>query len=483
MSWNQLTSILKRGVYSIVLCACLTGMYGCSVPNFDLPKKGLPNFDLDLPIIGELGNSLEEVSPPELIQQLKQDLSASAPVVKIIEPRENTTIDTQSIELQLSVSGLDLYKDTNLKLGPHIAIVLDDQTPLEIYDLSHPITLQKLKPGTHTIRAIAEYPWHESFKNRSAYAQRSFHILTPSHQNRVGESPVLTVSSIQDRYTAEPILLDFVVRQATPQSEGEGDRKITTPANIKVKTTLNDQTFVIGDADVSLYLEGIKDGQNWIKLELEDRQGRLQSSPFSEQLFGFQFDPEKSSPLGNIFSEEMNRKDAGRMVEHPKPVVAPPPVIVEPESIKSTPTTPIKPITPEPQVAKPTKTLAPAKYTRNPAKVDSPKPSPPTTPSLGDNQKTSVNQDRSKDPPLVKISPTEKSEAITTPQETPSASRPTQSLTIEPKSSPTQTSTNQPKANQPKANQLSDQIQSRRQSSQEKGNQGLENWRNRFPPH
>lgn len=320
MSWNQFTPVIKRGIYGITLCFCLMCVYGCSIPNLDLSSKGLPNFDFDIPGIGELSNTLEEVSPPELIQKLKAALSTSSPTVEIIEPRENSSLDNQTVEIKLSVSGLSLYKDSILELGPHVTVVLDDQESIDVHDVNHPIIIENLKPGTHTIRAIAAYPWHESFKNPSAYDQNTFHVLTRTHENDAGELPILTVSSIQERYTAEPILLDFVVRQASQSQTSNPNSKIISPTKIQVKATLNDQEFIVSEPDSSLYLQGIKAGQNWIKLELEDEAGNWVKAPFSEQSFGFSFAPEDSSPLGKLLSEAITLEDAGGIVGHPKPI-------------------------------------------------------------------------------------------------------------------------------------------------------------------
>jgi hypothetical protein len=302
----------------------------------DLSSKGLPNFDFDIPGIGELNNTLEEVSPPELVQKLKAELSTSSPTVEIIEPRENSTLDHQSVEIKLSVSDLSLYKDSILELGPHVTIVLDDQQSIDIHDVNHPILLDNLKPGTHTIRAIASYPWHESFKNPSAYDQSTFHVLTRTHENDAGELPILTVSSIQESYTAEPILLDFVVRQAIQTQTSNPNSKIITPTKIQVKATLNDQDFIVSDPDSSLYLQGIKAGKNWIKLELEDEAGNWVKAPFSEQSFSFSFAPEDSSALGKLFSEAITLEDAGGIVGHPKPIEPKPiePKPIEPKSIE-----------------------------------------------------------------------------------------------------------------------------------------------------
>lgn len=515
MYWNQRTSILKRSIYSIVLCFCLICTYGCSIQNWNLPSPGLPDFDIDLPIIGDLNSQLEEVPPPELIQQLKGEVSTSTPRIEIVEPRENITIDTQSVEIKLLVSGLDLYKDSDLGLGLHIAVILDDQAPLEIYDVNQPIIIKELKPGSHTIRAIAEYPWNESFKNPAAYAQRSFNILTSSHQNMAGEYPILTVSSIQNTYSNEPLLLDFVVRQAAAKSPTDTDKKFNSPKNLQVKATLNDQSFVIEDADASLYLKGIKDGQNWLKLELEDNQGKLQPGPFSEQTFGFQFSQEKSSAIGKIFSEEMSLAEAGGIVGQRK-VVNQAPTITNPQPTSpTTPTTlaptPVEPnkarentptVAPSPpkasiNTAKTTKGTSSAVKTPTAPKFQTTKPKQPEKPikpsiqppSMVDSsssrpsstvKQTSSEASTSNQTETIKNKPPiqAKSEASDEPTASLSAKVPTpkqtldstQSLKTKPEYAPSERTDNP----------MNNKFQSFRQSSQRKTSQGLDNWRDPF---
>jgi hypothetical protein len=363
------------------------------MPNLDLSSKGLPNFDFDIPGIGELNNTLEEVSPPELIQKLKAALSTSSPTVEIIEPRENSTLDNQTIEIKLSVSGLSLYKDSILDLGPHVSVVLDDQPSIDVHDINHPIIIKNLKPGTHTLRAIAAYPWHESFKNPSAYDQSTFHVLTRTHEHDAGELPILTVSSIQERYTAEPILLDFVVRQASQSQTSNLNSKIISPTKKQVKATFNDQEFIVSDADSSLYLQGIKAGKNWIKLELEDEAGNWVKAPFSEQSFGFSFVPEGSSPLGKLLSEAITLEDAGGIVGHPKPI--------EPKPIKPKPSKP-KPIDSQPTPSLPLVTTTQKVEPENGATQPRASSSP-----LGDRTQLSISPpERTPDqmPPAVRTS-------------------------------------------------------------------------------
>ena len=355
MFWKQPTSVIKRGIYGILLCLCFLCSYGCSIPNLDLSNKSLPSFDIDLPLIG--GPELQEVAPPKMIQTLKADLATAQPKVEIIEPKQGQTLETENIDIKLNVSGLKLFLDPDLKLGPHITLILDNRAPIEVYDLNQKVTVKDLQPGSHTLRAIAEYPWHESFKNASAYDQLSFDVLTSSRQNSAGEQPILSTSSIQKTYSSEPILLDFLVRQGKINSDTE--QVSTTPAkNVQVKATINDQSFTIPESEASIYIEGLEEGTNWIKLELEDSKGKFQDTAFSEQTYQFDFNPDKPNTLGKLTAGSINLQQAGVIVGRPKPV--PPKPKTPPTPVPTTQkTTPEVKTTPNLSASKATNTSKP----------------------------------------------------------------------------------------------------------------------------
>ncbi|MEM9137454.1 MAG: hypothetical protein AAGB01_08920, partial [Cyanobacteria bacterium P01_F01_bin.42] len=124
--------------------------------------------------------------------------------------------------------------------------------------------------------------------------QQSFNVMTDSKAKNPGDAAILTVSAIDSIYTAEPVLIDFVVRNA------ENNVPIS---KTQVHVTVNGQSFDLTAESASLYLTGLKRGQNWLSLELQDQSNKLSSAPYSEQLFSFEFQPEESSAVGQLFAE------------------------------------------------------------------------------------------------------------------------------------------------------------------------------------
>ena len=508
MSRNTLTSVLRRGIYAVALSLCIFCTYGCSIP--DISNKSLPNFDIDLPLIGELGNNLAEVSPPELIQSLKSKLSVSNPRVEILEPLNQVTLDQYDVSVKLAVSGLKLFKDKDLDLGPHVAVFLDDQAPIEVFDLEKSIPLKNLRPGTHTLRAVVEYPWHESFKNSEAYAQTSFNVFTTSASNAVEQSPVLTTSSMSQLYTAEPILLDFVVRGSDPRQP-----------STSVKATLNDESFVIEDVDGCLYLTGLNTGQNWLKLELQDAKGRLLAAPFSEQLYGFEFQPGQSSSLSKILAEQVSLAEAGVVVgvakPTPKPSVKPTPTASS-STVKPTPSQ-VKPTTPLLEATSPSKPLPLSPTSGEPQKepaslpnktvIKAPPPSIPppsmtkTEPASPSVKSSSDSKPASPFGQTVKSNPALSPKSVTPSREdttsvkpkispTPSSLSPSSSSSVTPRSpsasevskpvAPESEGLTNPKPVSPQApsDDVMDQVRSLRDDGQDQLSRSLKGWRQRF---
>ena len=119
---------------------------------------------------------VKETAPPELIQRLNQQLNRYQPQVNILEPRAGETLKSTAVTVKFSVQELPLFKDAKLGLGPHLNLWVDDEFYGEIFDGDEEISLGDLSPGTHTLRAFADRPWHESFKNEGAYEIGRAHV-------------------------------------------------------------------------------------------------------------------------------------------------------------------------------------------------------------------------------------------------------------------------------------------------------------------
>lgn len=301
------------------------------------------------------GSRVSEVSPPEVIQELRQLLELNQPQVEIISPQLNEVLQDNTVVVKLKIEGLSLFKDAKLGLGPHLQVFLDNQPSQSIYDLNQPLALQDLTPGTHTLQIFATYPWDESFKNEGAYAQTTFHIFTKTQNNNLNSAlPLLTYNRPQGSYGAEPIMLDFYLTNAPLHlvAQEHADDNIV---DWQIRCTINGSSFII-DRWQPIYLKGFKPGKNWVQLEFLDQNGKLVQSVFNNTIRLVTYEPGGKDTLSQLIQGELNLADARGIVDSdyvaetlvptptPSPSTSPSPIPV-PESSPS--------IAPSPSVSPP----------------------------------------------------------------------------------------------------------------------------------
>ena len=293
---------------------------------------------------------LVEVSPPFTIQTLKQSFDANQPQVEILGVKSGQVLDKTQVELKLRVKDLDLYKDADLGLGPYLQVLLDSQPYAQIFDASQPLALENLAPGTHTVRAFAAYPWHESFKNDGAFAQTTFHVFTKTPENNPDANlPLLTYNSPQGTYGAEPVLLDFMLTNAPLHLMAREDSKDDIP-DWQLRCTINGDSFSF-DRWEPIYLKGLKPGVNWVQLELISDKGEPLPNAFNNAVQLVTYEPSGTDTLALLTRGELTA-DAARKIVDPNylpPIPRPEPAEpvaepVEPEQA----VTPVKPAEPEP---------------------------------------------------------------------------------------------------------------------------------------
>lgn len=264
--------------------------------------------------------TLQEVAPPAAITALQGAYDSYEPQVKILSPKPEEVVKQTEIKVKLQVQDLPLFENPDLHLGPHIHLILDNEPYQAIFDLSQPITLKDLAPGTHTLRAFPVRPWHESFKNDGAYAQTTFHILTPSDNNHPDpQKPLLTYSRPKGSYGAEPILLDFYLAGAPlhPIAQAQGE-------DWRIRVTINDQSFLL-DRWQPLYLTGFQPGSNWVKLEFIDEAGNLIANAFNNTVRAIDYQPQGQDGLSRLVRGELSATELKALV--------PPEVELNPNSL------------------------------------------------------------------------------------------------------------------------------------------------------
>ena len=349
---------------------------------------------------GKLSRKITEVSPPVVIQELRQRLEVYQPQVKITTPKPEEVLQDNSLKVNFRVKDLPVFKNSQFGLGPHLQVILDDEPYQEVYELDQPLEIPNLSAGTHTLRVFASSPWYEGFKNEGAYDQVTFHVFTKSDDNNPDPKlPLLTYSRPQSSYGAEPILLDFYLTNAPLHlvAKEEDNQKI---GDWRIRCTVNGESFIL-DRWQSLYLKGFKPGKNWVKLEFLDGQGNPVKNVFNSTIRTITYNPGGKDTLAQIARGEL-KADELRSIIDPKYVVKKP--VVQPAPT----VTPIPTPTPTPKVeVKPAPKTTPtseAKSQIQPQAKESLSPSPvvPETPKVIKSPPTEVKEVPSQTTPVVK---------------------------------------------------------------------------------
>jgi len=374
MRWRGTARTLS---VSLVLAMLLN--LGSVAPSWAAPKTAAK------PTASKLAGKISEVSPPEVIQQLNQMLEKYQPQVSIVSPRQNEVLDDNTVSVRFTVKDLPLYKDEKLGLGSHLHVFLDDQPYQAVYDVSQPVVFKDLAAGTHTIRAFAGRPWHESFKNDGAYAQTTFHVFTKTPNNNPDPKlPLLTYSRPQATYGAEPVLLDFYLTNAPLHLVAQEDDKDDV-ADWRVKVTANGDSFTL-DRWQPIYLKGFKPGKNWVQLEYIDEKGNPIQNVYNNTARVFSYEPNGQDTLSKLVRGEIPFEQAAAIVDpNYKPVIEAPKVTPTPEPspvpvvppVEEEPTEPEVKETPKPveEAPKPAETAKPQSGFFNRFKRAEPKPS------------------------------------------------------------------------------------------------------------
>lgn len=267
-----------------------------------------------IPPVARPGETISEVAPPAVLQELGQLLENYQPQVTIVSPAADAVIDDTTVRVQVQVQDLPTFKDPELGMGPHLHVILDNQPYRAVYDVDQPIVFTDLPPGTHTLRIFAARPWHESFKNEGAYAQTTFHLFTKTGENAPDPNrPLLTYSRPKGNYGAEPILLDFYLTNAPLRLIAQEESE-TPIADWRIRATVNGQSFLL-DSWLPIYLEGFKRGRNWVQLELLDTEGNPIDNAFNNTARLITYEPNGQDTLSKLVRGELSAVQARSIVD------------------------------------------------------------------------------------------------------------------------------------------------------------------------
>ncbi|MGK7919781.1 MAG: hypothetical protein AB4080_07200 [Trichodesmium sp.] len=302
---NLQATYLRKIITFLITVVLISGLVSCSDRLPELSEIGSKKS-----IATSRTAKISEVSPPEIIQKLRQALDIYKPKIKIQNPLPDQIFEDNTISVQLQVEDLPIFK-SDLDIGPYLEVVLDDQHYGKIYDLSQPIILHDLEPGTHTLRVFACRPWDESFKNQGAYAQTTFHVFTKTANNNPAPNlPLLTYNSPLGSYGAEPILLDYYLTNPPLNSVDSDDEMV----DWRVRVTVNGTSFIT-DQWQSIYLEGFYPGKNWVKLEYIDELGNPINNVYNNTARLITYKPGGKDALSKIIRGEILLKEAFSIVD------------------------------------------------------------------------------------------------------------------------------------------------------------------------
>ena len=301
-----------------VLAVVLVVVMGLSVASCSSPQAG--GRSSRLPKIGMV--KLSEVAPPPVIRQLRQEMEVYQPQVTILSPKPNEVLQDINISVRFQVQDLPLFQNEEFGLSPHLHVIVDNQPYSAIYDVSKPFELKDLEPGTHTIRAFASRPWHESFKNDGAYAQTTFHVFTKTPETSPDlKQPLLTYSRPKGSYGAEPVMLDFYLANAPLHLVAQADAADDIQ-DWQVRCTIDGESFTI-DRWEPIYLKGLKPGKNWVQLELLDESGKVVPNAFNDTVRLIDYQPGGTDTLSKLVRGELTIAEVRGIID-PNYVYVPP---------------------------------------------------------------------------------------------------------------------------------------------------------------
>ena len=188
--------------------------------------------------------------------------------------KSSDTLVTNSYFFNYNVENFELgaqtikefdYSLANSQKGQHIHVIVNNGPYSAKYQSSFE---QKLESGNNVILSFLSRSYHESVKNSNSYS-----LIQVGDGERIDASKeLLFYSRPKGNYKGkdtEKVLLDFFLVNTNLSADGN-----------RVKATIMDKEFII-DEWAPYYIEGLPNGEIYIKLELQNLNGDLIDSPFN----------------------------------------------------------------------------------------------------------------------------------------------------------------------------------------------------------
>lgn len=263
---------------------------------------------------GAPAGRLQEVPPPGAVQQLQQRLADRRPRLQITSPAEGALLPAGPWQLGLQLEDWPLVQDSDLGLGPHLVVQVDGGPAERVSGWSQgdaasgqlTVPMAALTPGSHRISVYAALPWGEAVKRPGASAQLRVDRVAanPISQPVPGSAQLLAVS--QDSLSqSEPVLIDWLLRDAPLQGLREGDERW------RLRISVNGDSFLVNQ-NTPLWLRGLKPGSNALLMELLDGLGEPLNAPFNSLVREIVIQPGAPRPVW--LNEQLSPTDEARLL-------------------------------------------------------------------------------------------------------------------------------------------------------------------------
>ena len=257
---------------------------------------------------------IQEVAPPGAVQQLRQELQRHHPSLRLVDPSNDSVVSTQALELSFEITDWPLSSDPELGLGPHIAIQIDNRSPLRLSDSNGnrlTVRIDDLEAGSHRFSAWAAYPWGEAVQSPGASIQGRIHLwqklpgTQPDH-----DAPWLTPVPPAGEQGLQPLLVDWLLWNAPLQNLREGDGRW------RLRISIDGDSFLV-DHQEALWLKGSNGASSHdIQMELLNGLGEPITPVFNNQLVHLKA---PSGPKPGWMRSRLNESQLARLSGSPEP--------------------------------------------------------------------------------------------------------------------------------------------------------------------
>ncbi len=274
-------SVVKGFLLIVLLAGCFCSSVK-ALTERSFPFDGQQETAVTKPLeLSSASHSIEEVSPPGAVLQIKDRLKTYHPKLFLESPSPEIVLTKKPWELVLYLEDWPLAFDSVYGLGPHVVVQLDDSSPIRITKKKNEklhIDMEPLTPGSHRLSAYVAYPWGEAVKERGASINWRIHCLQKLEGTQpASNDPWLTIAFPSNLSPREPQLIDWLLWNAPLQGLKEGDDKW------RVRISDFEESFVV-DAEGAIWLNGLSNDKKTINFELIDQLGKPIQPIFNNKL-------------------------------------------------------------------------------------------------------------------------------------------------------------------------------------------------------